>query len=48
MEAWNLLIAFTIGDVFHELSMLRAEGVVAEKMDEGSLEQFATVLFTLC
>jgi hypothetical protein len=48
VEAWNLLILF-IRDMFHELSMLRAEGVVAEKMDEGSLDQqVATVLFTLC
>jgi hypothetical protein len=43
-EAWNLIMAF-ITDVFHELSMRRADGVSAESMDEGSPAQFATALF---
>jgi hypothetical protein len=43
-EAWSLLLAF-IGDVFHELSMRRADGVAAENMDEGSPQQFATVMY---
>jgi hypothetical protein len=43
-EAWNLILAF-IGDVFHELSMQRADGVAAESMEEGSPAQFSTALF---
>jgi hypothetical protein len=43
-EAWSLILAF-IGDVFHELSMRRADGVAAESMEEGSPIQFATALF---
>jgi hypothetical protein len=43
-EAWNLLLAF-IGDVFHELSMRRADGVAAENMEDGSPAQFATALY---
>jgi hypothetical protein len=43
-EAWSLILAF-IGDVFHELSMRRADGVAAENMEEGSPTQFATALF---
>jgi hypothetical protein len=43
-EAWSLILAF-IGDVFHELSMRRADGVAAENMEEGSPAQFSTALF---
>jgi hypothetical protein len=43
-EAWNLILAF-IGDVFHELSMQRADGVAAKSMEEGSPAQFSTALF---
>jgi hypothetical protein len=43
-EAWNLLLAF-IGDMFHELSMRRTDGVAAENMEEGSPQQFAMAMY---